>query len=201
MFSFFKRRRPKPSFEQQFATLAACGIRLAEGVEPDSLFDSHDREQYEAEPYFLLLMCMGNIAEYVSQDSDTGYLSNDIWHFDAECIEDHGAYVEIARRMSDLAQGELPLEDIADFVDIEAGRAHLSFNLAGQPYHWEAEVDDDWADPNILTRLAELLERLGDGRRFTCIDLGGQDCLIGCATADERERLAREIGSRVDWLE
>ena len=37
-------------------------------------------------------------------------------------------------------------------------------------------------------------------RRFTYVDLDGQDCLIGCATDDERARLERVTGSRVSWL-
>ena len=75
-----------------------------------------------------------------------------------------------------------------------------AFRLAGQSYRWDAEVKDDWVDPIILSRFSDLLSRVGRSRRFTYIDLGGQDCLIGCATAQERERLSRETGLKVEWL-
>src|SRR5262245_44055827 len=117
MFKFFKRGPRGPvSFEQQLSTLASCGITLAPGVAPETLLDSFGREAFEAEPYRLLLMCMGGEAETESMAGETGYPSDNIWHFDTECIEDHGAYAAIARRMKDLAQGELPLEDIKDCV-------------------------------------------------------------------------------------
>jgi hypothetical protein len=201
MFKLFKRGPSGPvSFEKQLSTLANCGIKLAPGVAAEALLESFDREAFEAEPYRLLLVCMGGDAESESQAGEIGYPSDNIWHFDTECIEDHGAYAAIARRMKDLAQGELPLEDITDYVDVEAGEARVAFRLAGQSYRWDAEVKDDWVDPIILSRFSDLLSRVGRSRRFTYIDLGGQDCLIGCATAQERERLSRETGLKVEWL-
>ena len=201
MFKLFKRGPSGPvSFEKQLSTLANCGIKLAPGVAPEALLESFDREAFEAEPYRLLLVCMGGEAESESQAGERGYPCDNIWHFDTECIEDHGAYAAIARRMKDLAQGELPLEEINDYVDVEAGEARVTFRLAGQSYRWDAEVKDDWVDPMILSRFSDLLSRVGRSRRFTYIDLGGQDCLIGCATAQERERLSRETGLKVEWL-
>jgi len=201
MFKFFKRRQSGTvPFELQVSTLAGCGIKLAPGLAPAALLESFDRDTFEAEPYRLLLTCMGGEAENESQAGETGYPSDNIWHFDTECIEDHGAYAAIARRLKDLAQGELPLEDITDYVDVEAGEARVAFRLGGQSYRWEAKVEDDWVDPSILSRFSELLSRAGTSRRFTYIDLGGQDCLIGCATSQERQRLARETGLKVEWL-
>ena len=197
----FKRRQRVPiSFEQQLLTLANCGITLAPRVVAESFFESFNREAFEADPYRLLLACMGSEAPGKPQPGETGHRSDNIWHFDTECIEDHGSYAAIARRMRDLAQGELPLEEIADHVDVEAGEAHLTFRLGGQSYHWDAEVQHDWVDPAILSRFAALLKQVSKNRRFTYIDLGGQDCLIGCATASEQARLAKETGLKVEWL-
>jgi hypothetical protein len=94
MFKFFQRRpNGSVSFEQQISTLASCGIKLAPGVAADALLQSCDREAFEAEPYRLLLVCMGGAAENESQAGETGYPSDNIWHLDTECIEDRGAYV------------------------------------------------------------------------------------------------------------
>ena len=84
--------------------------------------------------------------------------------------------------------------------ETDGGTAHVAFTLAGRGYRWEAEVKDDWVDAGILSRFADLLARTGKGRRFTYIDLGGQDCLIGCATQAEQDRLAKETGLKVQWL-
>ena len=201
MLKLFRRNPSGPvTFEQQLSTLEGCGIKLAPGVAPEAMLGSIGREAFEAEPYRLLLICMGGEAENEAQAGETGHPSDNIWHFDTECIEDQGAYVTIARRLSELAQGALPLEDVTDHIDIDAGEAHVAFRLAGQDYHWEATVDNDWVDASILSRFASLLERSGQGRRFTYIDLSGQDCLIGCAVESERARLAKETGLKVEWL-
>lgn len=187
-------------FEKQIADLGACGILLSPGVAPESLFDSFDREAFESEPYRLLLCAMGGEAETEAQAGLTGHPSDNIWHFDTECIENAGDYAAIARRMRELAQGDLPLEDVSDRVDVEAGRASLTFRLSGREYRWDAKVDADWVDSTILSRFAELLRAGKTTRRFTYVDLGGQDCLIGCATAEDRAKLEGVIGRKVAWL-
>src|SRR5215831_3510102 len=101
---------------------------------------------------------MGDEAESPSQGGESGYLSDNIWHFDTECIESPGDYQRIASRMCTLAQGDLPLVDLADFVDVEDSTAWLSFSLDGKPEKWIAKVDDDWVDPEMLSRFARLLE-------------------------------------------
>jgi hypothetical protein len=154
----------------------------------------------EADPYRALLVCLGSEDERTSTPNAIRYRSDNIWHFDTECIEGDGSYAAIARRLRDLAQGELPLVDIADHVDIESSEARVTFQLAGKSYRWEASVEDDRVDVSVLSRFADLLSRTGKGRRFTYIELRGQDCLIGCARASERERLERDTGLQVDWL-
>lgn len=128
------------------------------------------------------------------------YASDNIWHFDTECIEDHGDYAKITHRMLDLAGDALPLEGIEDYVDIEEGEAWLAFNSNGKGYKWTAAVEDDWVDPNILSQFAELLAERNAGKRFTYFDLEGQDCLIGCSTPEQFERLKDETGLNFQWL-
>ena len=62
------------------------------------------------------------------------------------------------------------------------------------------KVDDDWVDTKVLTQFAELLEGRRAGKRFTYIDLKAQDCLVGCATEEQREWLRAQTGLAVEWL-
>jgi len=181
--------RNATSLEDQLAILRSCGIRLAPGVEPSALTRWISASEFEADPFRLALVTMGNA------------LSDDIWHFDTECIEGDGAYTSIAKRLVTLARDDLPLESIEDHVDIDEGNAWIQFHLDGEQHHWIAAVQDDWVDPAILSRFASLLaQRSANGRRFTYIDLGGQDCLIGCATAEQKAKLQEHTGLKVDWL-
>ena len=148
-------------------------MNFATGVDTTALTSVLEPAQFEADPFRLALTMMGNAAENAGQGGRSGFLSDDIWHFDTECIEGDGAYAWIAARLVTLAKGDFPLESIQDHVDVEDGIAWLGFRLDGQSHRLEAEVQGDWVDATVLSRLAALLhERSGDGRRFTYIDLG-----------------------------
>ena len=201
MFGLLKRKvRGSVPLEEQLQILEKGGIALDSRVRPESLMLFYSREQFEKDPYRLLLCVLGGEAENESQAGEFGYPSNQVWHFDTECIEDHGAYREIASRMVTLAQGGLPLEQIEDFVEVENGVAWLSFRMDSTTQKWSATIDNDWVDPTILSRLAQLLESRKTGRRFTYVDLQGQDCLIGCATPEQRRWLENSTGLKVEWL-
>src|SRR5262249_20099689 len=159
---------------QQLATLARCGIGLVPGVTPKAVMAEFPREQLEADPFRLLLICMGGPIEAGEAHGGTRHGPGNILHLDTDRIDGRRAYAAIARRLRDLAQGELPLTDIADDVDLDGSTAHVAFTLADRGYRWDAEVKDDWVDAAILSRFADLLARTGKSRRFTYIDLGGQ---------------------------
>jgi hypothetical protein len=201
---WFRRSASKPplSLGEQLEVLASCGVRLAVGVDPAALTISFEPALFEADPFRLALTVMGSEAEDERQAGPSGFPSDDIWHFDTECIENDGDYARIAARMATLANGGLPFESIRDRVDVEGGAAWLEFTLDGARHHWDAHVEDDWVDTKMLGRIAALQTRRSGGRRrFTYIDLGGQDCLIGCSTSEERTMLRERTGLKVDWLD
>jgi len=186
--SFFKKR---PSLERQLRDLAECGVKLLPGATPESLIAEWSEEAFEKDPYRMAVVALGSEEEARSEN---------LWHFDTECIEDHGAYVRIAERMRQLAGDDMPMTEIADFVDVEGREAWLSFRLDGREHRWACEVDSDWVDPSVLTRFAQLLEGRRTGRRFVYLDLGGQDCVLGCFSEEERGKLGRVTGLKWEWL-
>lgn len=190
-------RKSRPSFEEQVATLENLGIRLRPGMTPESLLVSYGKDAYEEHPYELLLVVMG---DYLEQDPFDQRLSDDIWHFDTEAIEDHGSYVAIAERIHELADGDLPLEAISDYVDIDEGVAWLSFRLNGEEYKWDLKVEDDWVDTDIFAKFDKLLSATGSKRRLTYYDLKGQDCLIGCGTPEHLQALRKKTGLDFVWM-
>lgn len=183
--------------EEQLATLASCGIRLKPEFSIETLLESFSREKYETSPYAGLVIRMGGELEREPWTP----LSNNVWRLDAECIEGPGSYARIAERFRDLAQGELPIENIRDRVDHGNGDAWVEFELNGETIHWGARVKDDWIDPEMISNFCTLLKRQNGSRRYTYFDLKGQDCLIGCATEEELRRLRKETGLRFSWLE
>ncbi len=104
------QRKSKSTFEEQLQNLADCGIKLRPQFSSDVLFEEWTLEEFEEEPYELLLTALGGDKEVGTEQWIP--ISSDIFYFDTECIEDHGAYVTIAERMRDLAGGDCRFETL-----------------------------------------------------------------------------------------
>ncbi len=177
--------------------MAECGIRLKPEFSIETLLETFPREKYETSLYAGVVIRMGGTLEREPWTP----LSNNVWHLDTECIEGAGSYAYVAERFRDLSQGELPIENIRDWVDVENGDAWIEFELNGETMHWGARIKEDWIDPEIVSHFCALLSAQNRTRRYTYFDLKGQDCLIGCATEEELRRLRKETGLRFSWLE
>jgi len=182
------------SLEKQVEELAKCGIRLKPEFTVDTLLNEFSRDRYEERSYIGAIIRMAGYSNEVP-------LSNNLWYLDTECVEDTGSYAMIAERFRDLAQGELPIENIRDHVDHANGDAWVAFELHGETIEWHARVKDDWIDPEMLSNFCALLKQESSTRRYTFLDLKGQDCIIGCATEDELLRLRKLTGMKFSWLE
>jgi hypothetical protein len=180
----------------QLDTLAECGVAPNLGVGPAELLAHHGEREYETSPFKLLLSELGT----ESQESPHLPLSDNVWHMRAECISGHGAYVKVALRMAALAGDRLPIESVHDEFDWRQGVAWLGFTLHGHEYRWPARIEERWIDPNILSRFVVLLDQQNSHLRFTGLDLGGQDCLIGCATNEQFVALRKLTGLDIEWL-
>ena len=169
------------TFEQKLAILAECGLVLDPQFSVDDLLTSWSREDYESPGFNLVLVGLGMTEE---QPPWRPHSAN-VWHFDTECIEDHGSYVDIAERMKAIAQGSLPIENLADYVDVEEGKAWLEFDVHGQRRHIDCKVDDDWVDVNLFKHFVDLLATSDPSKTFVYYDLQGQDCIIACVTKSQ----------------
>jgi hypothetical protein len=174
--------------------LASVGVRVRPGVSTDDLLFSLGGTLESPVDRVVLLCVLGSEVER----GDFKRVSDDIWHLDAECIEDHGAYVELLERFVVLAKGCLPITSLRDFVDIEAGKAWVEFELAGKKVHWDLEVSDDWVDPGFYARLQELVTSRGAGKRFFIAGLG-QDSLLSFGDDTMRQALGKFSGLKFQW--
>ena len=174
--------------------LANAGVRVRSGISQNDLLDSLEGTMDSRVDWIELLCVLGSDVERGQFER----ISDDIWHFDAECIEDDGAYVEVVSRFVILAKGALPLTDIRDHVDVVAGEAWVEFNLDGKKEHWDLEVSDDWVDPEMYSRLQKLVTQRGAGKRFFIAGLG-QDSLISFGDEQMRQTLSRLSGLKFEW--
>ena len=140
--------RPEPvidqkrTLEEKLEVLAGAGLKLSEPFGVKELLTSWTRREYEQPGYDLVLVGLGMTEE---QEPWRNHSVN-LWHFDTECIEDHGDYERIVERMVEMTQGSLRLENIRDHVDVEKEEAWFSFSFQGEEQRVDCKVDDD-CDP------------------------------------------------------
>ena len=184
------------SLYDQLDTLAACGIVPREGIVPAELLRLNAERDYETSPFKLLLTALGTEGD----EPPRLPMSDNVWHMHAECVARGGDYVKVAQRMATLAGDALPIESVRDQFYLHRGVAWLTFTLGGENVRWPAKIEERWIDPNILSRFAALLEAQDTDLRYICLDLGGQDCLIGCATDEQFSALRKLTGLTFEWL-
>jgi hypothetical protein len=173
------------TLEEKLRLLADCGLELSFPFTPEDLLTSWNRAEYEKPGFDLVLVGLGMTEEEKPWRSHCASL----WYFDTECIADHGDYKNIAERMAEMSQGSLPIECIQDYVDVENEQAWLSFIFRGEKIRFDCKVEDDWVDATIFYQFVRLLEKSDPSKIYIYYDLGGQDCIIGCATKDNLARL------------
>ena len=174
--------------------LAHVGIGVRADVAQEDLLDSLGGSMESPVDWVQLLCVLGSEVER----GDFQRISDDIFHFDAECIEDTGDYVTLIGRFAILAKGALPLVDVHDHVDIEEGKAWVEFALEGKSLHWDLKVSDDWVDPELYSRLQQLVAPRAGGKRFFIGGLG-QDSLLSFGDEQMKHALSGLSGLKFEW--
>jgi len=180
----------------QLDELERLGIVPGPKVTVADLLARHSERGYETDPFRLLLSVLGE----ESSDLERAPFCERVWHLRVGSIAGPGDYAHIARRMAALAGDDLPISDIHDEFDWASGLVWLTFRLRDAEIAWPARLREHWIDPSIFSRFAALLEAQDTTKRFTYLDLGGQDALIGCATPTQFTGMRRRTGLRFEWL-
>jgi hypothetical protein len=181
------------SIEQMLDALSRLGVRLAPKRKIDDLTSEWAREQIERDGYEMMLVALGGDLIHPETFDTIGFLSEDVWHFDSECIEDTGDYVRIVERAMLLAGGALQMTAITDTIEIEDGLASVEWRVGGRLQRFDLKVDADWADPKIFTLLDNELVAANAAARFHAASLG-QDAIIICCTESRRQALSELTG-------
>lgn len=176
------------------AQLEGVGVRLRPGISRDDVLHSFGGTMESAVDWIQLLCVLGSEVER----GDFARISDDIWHFDAECIEDQGDYLRVVERFVILAKGALPLTNIRDHVDVEAGEAWVEFTLEEKRVRWDLKVSDDWVDPELYSQLQGLVAPRAAGKRFFIVALG-QDSLISFGDDRMKQALSNLSGLKFQW--
>ncbi|MBO3286244.1 hypothetical protein A7311_13305 [Paenibacillus polymyxa] len=170
MFGLFKKK--KIIFEDQLNKLSELGIFMSADLKKELLLEEFSRNEYEEDPYNLLLLTLGGEVEVNGEFIN---VSEEIWYLDTECIEDHGDYARIIIRLENMTK--LNLNNITDYVDIQNGTAWVSFEYINELIRWEMKVYDDWLDMEIFKKFNELIKTEQSMKLY--ISILDQGCLMG----------------------
>jgi hypothetical protein len=188
--------------EAMLEAIRPCGVALRDGVSPEALlrkqtpWDSgRSRAMVEKRGFEMLLVAMGDDPYDFEAGKALDPFSDDVWHFDVEFIEDHGAYKTIVERLCRMTGGDLAFDQVTDFVDVEREVAWVELARAGKVERIDLVVDNDWTDPAIFAEMQRRLGATGSVRRFAEQSLG-QDCLIVCQPPEKLNALNRVAGLR-----
>jgi hypothetical protein len=155
------------TLEQQLEKLAELGLPLSRGITVDDLLYSYSREDYEREPFEVLLSILG---DEVWHEPWGRTICDSVWTLDTECIHGTGDYVRLVKRLCLLTSNLNYLENICDNVDTATGEAWLSYTVKGQERTWTPYLRDDWVDTSVLLYVMQDLMR--DGKRIFAIFSG-----------------------------
>ena len=184
-------------FEKQLEKFEKLGFKLNYGVEVSDLLEKASKEEYEKSPYSLLYTVLG----LETRKESSTPITVQLWNFDTEAIEDHGDYVRILENLKRVSGGELAFQNIKDEVDIDKGSATVSFDLNGDHYDWNLQVNDDWVDLQLFSKIVELTEKYKTIGRLTAFIIPGQEIVIGWLAPEQLEKVRQETGLDINWLE
>jgi hypothetical protein len=186
--------RKSVTLDEQYATFVKLGFKLNPGIDTKDLYRWVGTK--EEPPYKMLYITLGQTMEREPWTP----LTDRVWDFDTEAIEDHGAYVEIMKNLERISRGELKFDNLKDYVDVENKKAWVSFSVKGRNYRWNLKVDDDWVDDDLFVRLVTLTDQLKTKGKYTAFDPAGQDVVIGFETPESKEAITRATGLKIEWL-
>jgi len=182
--------------EAQLDRLADLGVALRPGFTVDDLIAEWGRPGLESPPFKGLLIAMGG----ASTTPPYPPLSHDAWHFDTECIEGTGSYVQIVERLVEMTGGRFAATEVKDVVDNDTEIASLALTVDGERHEWNLDYTDDWVDPNVFVYLDEVMKRTTSGQRMIYLDLQGQDALILVGDKKRLRKLRAATSLDLVWM-
>jgi len=184
----------QPTFDETFEIFQTLDYRLNHGVEKSDVSYSYaELSEFGLPPLSMTYQILGLTIEREPWTP----ITNKCWTFDLEAIEDHGAYIDIMENISRITNGDLIFKDLKDYVDIEAGKAWVSFTCNRDTYKWDLKVDNDWADGDLFDRVQDLAKKYNTQRKFTYFNTGGQDFVLGYSTPDELDKIRKATGLNI----
>lgn len=179
-------RGPNIRLETQIDALKRAGLTLAPGRTIEELLTSWPREDYESDPYNLILFMYGSDVE--AEPWGRAFCERG-WNFDMECLVQKGDYVSAFENILRITGQPQIATGLSDNFNIAAKTCEIRYSLNGQPKVLRARIDNDWADPQAVAAfLRDTETAINDGRHFWATD-NGQASILFFVTDEEAAKV------------
>jgi len=172
-FDIFKSNK-KISIEQQLNTFSKLNITPKNDDFIDWIYCEWGRKAVEADPYNLILSSLGGERE---NGDAWERVSDDVYSFDTECVEDADIYAEILTNLAALSKDAFSITNITSTVNHENCEASISFTHNKVSYHWHLQYNNDWFDGDVINKINQLL-RENDSSEFFYTCILGQNLMV-----------------------
>lgn len=125
--------------------------------------------------------------------------SHQVYSFDMEVDDIGQMYTLFLQGISAISNGEFEITDIVEDtskVNYEDGTGTqiIHFNCNGNPYTFEATVDYDWFDVNMIDFMNQVLKKEKLSKQLFSTGDGYQECIIFFCTKDWAARFSDKTG-------
>ena len=184
--SYKALQNPAAAFEAALDKLITAGIKITPGIQETDIFERWTEKLADYNPLEALYITLGGSTQYEPYTN----FSDSCWHFDHDTIEVERAYGTILENLKRISNGDLGFQNIIDhYNDDEDNKAWISFELYGDKYKWDLDLNDDWVDSYLFDKIQDLCRKYNKKRRLAYLS-AGQGFVISYLTADEFNKIS-----------
>jgi hypothetical protein len=191
------RENGSMTIERQIEILRRFGIALPIDVSIDGLLSAHSQADFEAPPFDRLLARLGEIElESAPGRAHVG----DVLRLDVDRIRDSGDLTSFAQHIRDLADGSLPIENMADTVQ-PSRYAQLHYEYEGELRTSYTTLEGDPIKNSIVREFAEMVAEREGGPLLASARLRDGTRVLLCIARESLRDLRHETGIDFEWVE
>lgn len=125
-----------------------------------------------------------------------------IYSFDLEVFDFEQMYTLFLQGISSISNNEFEITQINEDtskVDFEQGTGiqKINFSYNGNPYTFEATVNDDWFDIKMLDFMNQVFREEGNPKQLFFMSDGYQECIIFYCTQDWADMFTEKTGCKL----
>jgi hypothetical protein len=183
------------SFDDQLKVFQKLGFEFNPGTDSSDLNRWGGRKRYEDQPYSVMYMALGGNIDRTPWTP----ITNKCWHLDRENIKAKDGYTGILKQIQRISGGDIQLENLKEEIS-SGGISTISFQAKGISFNWKLHIADGAFDADLFSNLVDLGLQLKTIKKFTLLEIGGENVVIGYENRDGLYAIRKATGLHISWM-